>query len=120
MGLDHVARIKDELYNFQIVLQNEVGMTALTVSPKFQVVIPKAIRQALKLKTGQKVYMRLNDQGQAVLEPELDIRSARGFLPKIPGVDVAHIENDPEGTEWPGGCTPIDDAQWLERRVSTS
>ena len=95
-------------------------MTAITVSPKFQVVIPKAIRQALKLKTGQKVFMRLNDQGQAVLEPELDIRSARGFLPKIPGVDVAHIENDPEGPEWPGGCAPIDDAQWRERRDSTS
>ncbi len=85
-------------------------MTALTVSPKFQVVIPKAIRQALKLKTGQKVLMRLNDQGQAVLEPELDIRSARGFLPKIPDVDVAHIENEPEGSEWPGGCAPMADA----------
>ena len=85
-------------------------MTALTVSPKFQVVISKAIRHALKLKAGQKVYMRLNDQGQAVLEPELDIRSARGFLPKIPGVVVAHIENDPEGPEWPGGCAPMDDA----------
>jgi len=108
------------LYNFVIVLHNEIRMTALTVSPKFQVVIPKAIRQALKLRTGQKVYMRLNDQGQAVLEPELDIRSARGFLPKIPGVDVAQIENDPEGSEWPGGCAPMDDARWLERRVSTS
>ncbi len=95
-------------------------MTALTVSPKFQVVIPKAIRQALKLKTGQRVYMRLNAQGQAVLEPELEMRSARGFLPKIPGVDVAHIKNDPEGPEWPGGCPPIDAAQWLGRRVSTS
>lgn len=95
-------------------------MTALTVSPKFQVVIPKDIRQALNLKTGQKVFIRLNDQGQAVLEPELDIRSARGFLPKIAGVDVAHIENDPEGPEWPGGCAPLDGAQWLARRVNTS
>jgi len=85
-------------------------MTALTVSLKFQVVIPKAFRHALKLKAGQKVYMRLNDQGQAVLEPELDIRSARGFLPKISGVDVAHVESDPEGPEWPGGCAPMDGA----------
>jgi len=95
-------------------------MAASSFSPKFQVLMPIAILQALKLKTGQKVFMRLHDQGQAVLEPELDIRSARGFLPKIPGVDVAHIKNDPEGTEWPGGCAPVDDAQWLERRVSTS
>ena len=95
-------------------------MTALTVSPKFQVVIPKDIRQALNLKTGQKVFIRLNDQGQAVLEPELDIRSARGFLPKIADVDVAHIENDPEGPEWSGGCAHLDGAQWLARRVYTS
>jgi AbrB family looped-hinge helix DNA binding protein len=30
-------------------------MNAVTVSPKFQVVIPKEIREAMKIKSGQKI-----------------------------------------------------------------
>ncbi|MGY0194216.1 AbrB/MazE/SpoVT family DNA-binding domain-containing protein [Leptothrix sp. BB-4] len=88
-------------------------MTSVAVSPKFQIVIPKAIREALKLRPGQRVDVRLDGAGRVVVEPELDIRSARGFLPPIPGVDLAQVTSDPEGPDWPGGCEPLPDAPWV-------
>ena len=78
-------------------------MTISTVSPKFQIVIPKDVRQALKLRPGQRVDVRLDGNSRLVVEPELDIRDLRGFLKPIPGVDVTDVPNDPEGPNWPGG-----------------
>jgi AbrB family looped-hinge helix DNA binding protein len=69
-------------------------MTSVAISPKFQVVIPRAVRQQLNLKAGQRVHVRANEAGQVVIEPELDIMSLRGILKPIPGVDITHIEND--------------------------
>ncbi len=43
-------------------------MTIVSISPKFQVVIPKSIREALKLKPGQKVQM-IQYKGQIVMIP---------------------------------------------------
>ena len=74
-------------------------MTSVAISPKFQVVIPRAVRQQLNLKAGQRVHVRANEAGQVVIEPELDIMSFRGILKPIPGVDITHVENDPEGPE---------------------
>lgn len=72
-------------------------MTSVVISPKFRVVIPKAVREALKLRPGQRLEMRLDSaSGTVVLESELDIRSARGFLKPVPGKDLTHIANDPE------------------------
>jgi AbrB family looped-hinge helix DNA binding protein len=89
-------------------------MATVAISPKYQVVIPKAVREALKLRQGQRVHVHANEAGQVVIEPELDMSNALGMLPKIQGVDMAHIENDPEGPEWPGGCDPIPDAEWVK------
>jgi AbrB family looped-hinge helix DNA binding protein len=88
-------------------------MTSVAISPKFQIVIPKAVREALKLRPGQRVEVRLDGSGRVVVEPELDIRSARGFLPPIAGVDVALIASEPEGPGWPGGCDPLPEAPWV-------
>jgi AbrB family looped-hinge helix DNA binding protein len=88
-------------------------MTSVAISPKFQIVIPKAVREALKLRPGQRVEVRLDGAGRVLVEPELDIRSARGFLPPIPGVDVALVASEPEGPSWPGGCEPLPDAPWV-------
>lgn len=88
-------------------------MTSVALSPKFQIVIPKALREVLKLVPGQRMEMNLDPAGRLFLEPELDIRSARGFLKQIPGVDVSDVPNDPESPDWPGGCDPITDADWL-------
>lgn len=54
-------------------------MTTVTVSSKFQVVIPKEIRQAMELRPGQKLQVVLYE-GRAELIPVRDIREMRSFL----------------------------------------
>ncbi len=57
-------------------------MTVVTVSPKFQVVIPLAIREAMGLQPGQKVQA-LHYQNRIEFIPIRPIRSMRGFLKGI-------------------------------------
>ena len=90
-------------------------MTSVAVSPKFQIVIPKLIREALKIQPGQRVNLRLGDKADTViLEPEVDILSLKGFLKPIPGVDLTDIPDEEEDECWPGGCDPMHNAEWLE------
>jgi AbrB family looped-hinge helix DNA binding protein len=57
-------------------------MTTITVSPKFQVVIPRDLRRSLNIQPGQKLRARI--QGDHIeLIPEQPITAARGFLPGI-------------------------------------
>jgi len=65
-------------------------METVTVSPKFQVVIPKEIRKKLKLKPGQKLQMlELNDRIEVI--PLKNIKDSRGFLK---GMDSAFKRDD--------------------------
>lgn len=57
-------------------------MSAVTISPKFQVVIPKEIRQSLALKSGQKVEI-LRYENRIELIPIRPLRQLRGFLKGI-------------------------------------
>jgi AbrB family looped-hinge helix DNA binding protein len=57
-------------------------MQTVTVSPKYQVVIPKRIREALKLRPGQKMSVIKYD-GRIELIPDRDISELRGFLKGI-------------------------------------
>lgn len=57
-------------------------MQSVTVSPKYQVVIPKNIREALKLKPGQKMQI-VEYAGRIELIPEREISELRGFLKGI-------------------------------------
>ena len=57
-------------------------MQTVTVSPKYQVVIPKNIRDALKLRPGQKMRV-IEYDGRIELIPERDIKELRGFLKGI-------------------------------------
>ena len=57
-------------------------METLTISPKFQVVIPKAIRETLKLAPGQKVQAVIY-QNRIELIPVRPMRKMRGFLKGI-------------------------------------
>jgi AbrB family looped-hinge helix DNA binding protein len=57
-------------------------MSAVTISPKFQVVIPKDIRQGLHLKAGQKVEIVRYDN-RIELIPVLPMKQMRGFLKGI-------------------------------------
>jgi AbrB family looped-hinge helix DNA binding protein len=57
-------------------------MQFVTVSPKYQVVIPKAVRAALKVRPGQKLQV-IEYAGRIELVPECDITELRGFLKGI-------------------------------------
>ncbi|MCG8470023.1 MAG: AbrB/MazE/SpoVT family DNA-binding domain-containing protein [Gemmatimonadetes bacterium] len=51
----------------------------VTVSPKYQVVIPRSIRESLGLRPGQKVQA-LQYQDRVELVPFRPVKSMRGFL----------------------------------------
>ena len=57
-------------------------MQTVTVSPKFQVVIPKAVRKALQIRPGQKMQV-VEYKGRIELIPEKDIKELRGFIKGI-------------------------------------
>ena len=57
-------------------------MQTVTVSPKFQVVIPRKVRESLHLRPGQKMQV-IEYEGRIELIPERDISELRGFLKGI-------------------------------------
>jgi AbrB family looped-hinge helix DNA binding protein len=57
-------------------------MQTVTVSPKFQVVIPRNVRESLHLRPGQKMQV-VEYEGRIELIPERDISDLRGFLKGI-------------------------------------
>jgi AbrB family looped-hinge helix DNA binding protein len=66
-------------------------MDTVTVSPKYQIVIPKAVRDAMGLEPGQK--LRVFRDGRIIhLVPVRPIKEARGMFP---GIDT-HVPRDPD------------------------
>lgn len=61
----------------------------VTISPKFQIVIPKEIREALHLHPGEKLHV-FHYQNRLEFVPVKDIKKMRGFLK---GIDT-EIERD--------------------------
>jgi AbrB family looped-hinge helix DNA binding protein len=60
----------------------EASVETVTISPKFQVVIPRAIREAMKLVPGQKVQaLQYGDRIELI--PVRPIKKMRGFLSGI-------------------------------------
>lgn len=57
-------------------------METVTVSPKYQVVIPRRIRELLGVEPGQKVKVLLYDNRIEMI-PVRSIQEARGFLKGI-------------------------------------
>ena len=57
-------------------------MTSVTVSPKYQVVIPKEVRESLGIYSGQKVQV-LTYQNRIELVPIKPMKKMRGFLKGI-------------------------------------
>jgi AbrB family looped-hinge helix DNA binding protein len=66
-------------------------MQTVTVSPKFQVVIPRALRVALSIKPGQKVQV-IQYEGRIELIPLKPAKKMRGFLK---GMDTT-VEREPD------------------------
>jgi AbrB family looped-hinge helix DNA binding protein len=58
-------------------------MTAVAVSPKYQVVIPKDVRRQVSIKPGQKFEV-IVFQGHIELVPVIPIRKLRGIAKGIP------------------------------------
>lgn len=67
-------------------------MATTTISPKYQVVIPKDIREKLHLKSGQKMTV-LTKGGIVYFIPEKPLETFRGFLK---GMDAGCIREDKE------------------------
>ncbi|MCX7046189.1 MAG: AbrB/MazE/SpoVT family DNA-binding domain-containing protein [Candidatus Sumerlaeota bacterium] len=57
-------------------------MDAVTVSPKYQVVIPRAVREEMHIRPGQKMQVLAFD-GRIEMIPVEDLAQMRGFLKGI-------------------------------------
>jgi AbrB family looped-hinge helix DNA binding protein len=66
-------------------------METVTVSPKYQVVIPSAIRKSLDVQPGQRVRVILYDNRIEMI-PIKPVEETRGFLK---GIDTS-IEREPD------------------------
>jgi AbrB family looped-hinge helix DNA binding protein len=69
----------------------EESMETVTVSPKFQVVIPSRIRESLGVQPGQKVKVILYDDRIEMI-PVKPIKETRGFLQ---GIDTS-VDREPD------------------------
>jgi AbrB family looped-hinge helix DNA binding protein len=66
-------------------------MTIVTVSPKYQIVIPKSVRESLGIQVGQKMHVfQYGDHVQVI--PQRPIQEARGMFP---GIDT-DVPRDPD------------------------
>jgi AbrB family looped-hinge helix DNA binding protein len=66
-------------------------MNTVTISPKFQVVIPQAVREAMGLRTGERAHI-IAVRNRIEIIPLRDIRKLRGYLK---GIDTSFArEND--------------------------
>jgi len=59
-----------------------VIMRTVTVSPKYQVVIPRDVREMLRIKPGEKMQV-INYANRIELVPVKKIKTMRGFLKGI-------------------------------------
>ncbi|MFZ9919527.1 MAG: AbrB/MazE/SpoVT family DNA-binding domain-containing protein [Terrimicrobiaceae bacterium] len=57
-------------------------METVTISPKFQVVIPQKIRESMGLRSGEKAKM-VSFRNRIEIIPMRDVRSLRGYLKGI-------------------------------------
>jgi AbrB family looped-hinge helix DNA binding protein len=60
----------------------EIAMKTVTVSSKFQVVIPREVRQSMDLQPGTRVQV-LQYENRIELIPLKEPKSLRGFIPGI-------------------------------------
>lgn len=66
-------------------------METVTISPKYQVVIPSRVRESLGVEPGQKIRVLLYDN-RIELIPVKPIRETRGFLQ---GIDT-EVDREPD------------------------
>ena len=69
-------------------------MPSTTLTSKGQVTIPKAVRDELGLRVGDRIAFRVLEDGTVVVEPEtVELLDLRGILkPKRKGVSVSDMD----------------------------
>lgn len=77
-----VQAIFDYIFQSPQSIESPLIMESVTISQKFQVVIPKKMRDALNLKPGQKVQL-VQYEGRIELVPIHEIKDLRGFVKEI-------------------------------------
>ena len=65
-------------------------MTTVTVSPKFQIVIPQRVREAIGLRSGDKARV-IPYRNRIEIVPVRPIRALRGYLT---GIDTSFTRED--------------------------
>jgi AbrB family looped-hinge helix DNA binding protein len=76
---------------YETMVDHGGQMETVTVSPKYQVVIPSRVRELLGVRPGQKVKVILYDNRIEMI-PVRPMREARGFLK---GIDTS-VERAPD------------------------
>ena len=84
-----LKRSAETKLDFQIVRDTVIRMETVTISPKFQIVIPQRIREAMGLRSGEKARM-LAFRNRIEVIPVRDIRSLRGYLK---GIDTSFVRD---------------------------
>ena len=74
------------------VLNRGSFMGVVTVSSKYQVVIPRDVREKMNLKPGQKVIVVEKD-GMVHLIPEKPVKELRGFVKGVTTDKLRHEED---------------------------
>jgi len=72
----------DPIAGIRYCERSEMRMSEAKISPKYQVVIPKAIREELELKPGQMVQVIAHGD-RIEMVPVRSLSEMRGFLPGI-------------------------------------
>jgi AbrB family looped-hinge helix DNA binding protein len=72
-----------------------IDMETVTLSPKYQVVIPQSIRNALQLAPGDKMHV-IGYGDRVEIIPSRSMKSMRGFL-RRPDIQIdTHIDREPD------------------------
>ncbi len=67
-------------------------MSIVTISSKFQVVIPQAVREKMSLKPGQKIIV-IETDGVVHMIPEKSLKEMRGFVKGVTSENLREEED---------------------------
>lgn len=70
-------------------------MPSSTITSKGQITLPKAVRDALGVDTGDRVAFRIEEDGRVIVEPETgDLLALRGLVkPRRRGVSISDMND---------------------------